>query len=92
MKILIIGCGFLGRSIQEMLQKKHFVTITKTHPISIDAIHFRLLKPALYSKLTDLIKPFDVIIITASAGKNKTYAESYLLLARRLKMALKTLS
>jgi nucleoside-diphosphate-sugar epimerase len=89
MKILVIGCGFLGSYVAEALKKKASVTVTKTSsPCPIKDVHFELLKPSTYSKIRALVEDFDVIIVTASAG-GYSYETSYLCLARRIVNALK---
>lgn len=88
MKILIIGCGFLGTRIAEILKNEATLTITKTQPPpSVAQVHFEILKPSIYSKLSNLVKSFDTIIVTVSAGKYD-YRTSYICLARALKKAL----
>lgn len=88
MKILIIGCGFLGKHVAEALKSKASVTVTKTSSqVPITKVHLEILKPSNYSKLTKLVKDFDTIIVTASAS-NYNYETSYLVLARAVKKAL----
>lgn len=88
MKILIIGCGFLGRHVAEALKYKASVTVTKTSPQTrINEVHLEILKPSNYSKLIKLVKEFDTIIVTVSAN-HYNYETSYLVLARSLKKAL----
>lgn len=89
MKILLIGCGFLGTHVAACLKKKASVTVTKTSaPCPINDVDFELLKPNTYTKVHSLVKNFDIIIVTASAGRYD-YATSYLCLARMLVKALK---
>lgn len=89
MKILIIGCGFLGKHVAACLKKTASVTVTKTSlPYEDPEVCFEFLKPSTYCKLKSLVAKFDIIIVTASAGKYD-YATSYLCLARFLVKALK---
>lgn len=89
MKVLIIGCGFLGKSLFEKLKNTQSVTVTKTKIGSHNNLyHLELLSPATYRKLDTLLEKFDVIIITAAAKNKEYYSLTYLHLARRIKHAL----
>lgn len=90
MKILIIGCGFLGKHVAESLKHNASVTVTKTtSQSSVSDVHLEILKPSNYSKISKLVETFDTIIVTASSS-NYNYETSYLVLARSLKKALNT--
>lgn len=90
MKILIIGCGFLGKSLYERLKNTLPVTVTQTSTKKkADFLDFELLTPHTYRKLQTLLKKFDTLVISAAPKNRAAYAETYLHLARRIKDALK---
>lgn len=88
MRVLIIGCGFLGQKVAMNLRSQVSLTVTTTkEPPLIKDVKFIPLKPETYRKIDVIISNYDCIIVTASASKYN-YTESYLILARRLKKAL----
>lgn len=88
MKVLIIGCGFLGKHISYLLKNKTSLCVTTTQKDpKIANTKFEILKPALYRKIPSLVKDNDIIIVTASATDHN-YHTSYLVLSRYLKKAL----
>ncbi len=93
MKVLLIGCGYLGHTVDDILKNKNSVTVTRTQtPCPLQGVHFELLRPSLFSKISHLVNQFDVFIITAAPSSSLDYPSTYLILARKLQKALKDLS
>ena len=90
MKVLIIGCGYLGQTLAKSLKDKTTLSVTKQSAANppLDC-HLVLLKGSTYRKLQTLIKDYDALIITAAAKDRQDYSLSYLSLARQIKKALR---
>lgn len=98
MKILIIGCGYVGRAIAEKWQKDgHFVTVTTTTPDRITELQ-AIANQALILKGNDLqqmkamIKDQEVIVLMVSPRGGRelsNYQQTYLETAHNLVSAVK---
>ena len=84
MKIVIIGCGYIGSEVAQIWKKKgHYVTATTRNPERLDALSkvsqkSIILKGNDEDELVPLIADNDAIIITIAADSPEHYESAYL--------------
>lgn len=90
MKILIIGCGYVGSAVASFWQKKgHYLTVTTTTSKKVSTLNkiankVIILKGNDYHSLANATQNQDLILLSIGAKKGKFYEQVYLETAQNL--------
>jgi nucleoside-diphosphate-sugar epimerase len=94
MKILIIGCGYVGTAVASFWQKQgHNLTVTTTTPGKISSLENIASRAILFQgeddeTLAKIIENQDLILLTVGAKGGKSYQQVYLQTAQNLRKLL----
>lgn len=93
MRVLIIGCGFLGSKLAKKLRARgDYVTVTTTNPENVSLLREYADRVAYLNtedSLESIIADQQAIIVCAAPKTVEEYEHAYLSLAKRLAQALK---
>lgn len=83
MKILILGCGYVGSEVARFWQGKHELTLTTTTPEKVKSLQnicdrVELVEGSDLPKLKEVTQGQEVILLSVGAKGRDTYHQSYL--------------
>jgi nucleoside-diphosphate-sugar epimerase len=93
MKIVIIGCGYVGTAVAKYWQSQHYLTVTTTSPHKISLLQEITPRVEFCSgndkkSLAKIIDGQELVLLTVGAKNRSLYREAYLETAENLVAAL----